>query len=84
MHGKALPNSVGGETGNITLCFSQYINHFRGKKIRFFLCGDYEFLSEIEGISGASGRKMFYSMYWYVAYILIHRPPFLLVVFYDT
>lgn len=30
-------------------------NFFRGKKIRVFLSGDYEFLCRICGLSGASG-----------------------------
>ncbi|KAL5496199.1 hypothetical protein EMCRGX_G012437 [Ephydatia muelleri] len=49
---------------NLKICLERYAQQladieaagWRGKKIRFFLCGDYEFLCEIEGRSGASGR----------------------------
>ena len=29
--------------------------HVRGKKMNMFLCGDYEFLCMVSGLSGASG-----------------------------
>ena len=35
-----------------------YAQHFRGKKIRLFVFGDYEFLCKMYGISGASGRTI--------------------------
>ena len=33
---------------------------FRGKKVRLFLCGDYEFLCRIYGLSGPNGRFTVY------------------------
>ena len=36
------------------MCIVNYLTN-RGKKIRIFLFGDYEFLGKAYGISGASG-----------------------------
>ena len=36
-----------------------HIHVRRGKRIRVFLCGDYQFLSHMFGISGASGVVYF-------------------------
>ena len=31
--------------------------YYSGKKIKVFLCGDYEFLTRMYGLSGASGKQ---------------------------
>ena len=40
----------------IATTIHMYAPSFRGKRLRVFLCGDYEFLTRVLGISGASGK----------------------------
>ena len=55
-------------------CIYIYIKEFlpllSGYTLRVFIDGDYEFLSRIYGISGASGKKLHVHMYTYLIYIV--------------
>ena len=47
--------------------FSHAVN--RGKKLKVFICGDYEFETRTYGLSGASGKSLFTYMYLVKIYI---------------
>ena len=60
-------------------------NICRGKKVRVFICGDYEFLCKLYGLSGASGNKNFkYIFLWLVNIYANSRPALLPVVLDQT
>ena len=50
-------HNSGGNLFQITRHNAHTCTHTRGKRIRVFLSGDYEFLTRMYGLSGASGRS---------------------------
>lgn len=57
-----------------------HIHVRRGKRIRVFLCGDYQFLSHMFGISGASGVVYFVHITQLCVVSMLYRTSLLPVV----
>jgi len=59
------------------------INNNRGKKLRVFVCDDYEFLCKLYGLSGASGiiiQDQSYQKHGFTFSSLTHRSALILLL----